>query len=100
MFRNRVTFLSSSSTCSGDSAELSKGDEQRLREYIVRLKCDRAAVQVTVTELESIHIDPLAHHHSLSMLDSQKLDLENAVLMQELMAIKVWLSPLHACFHS
>lgn len=40
-------------------------------------------------ELESIHIDPLSYDVK-PRGDSQRLDLENAVLMQELMAMKVW----------
>ena len=39
-------------------------------------------------ELESIHIDPLSYDVK-PRGDSQRLDLENAVLMQELMAMKV-----------
>lgn len=41
-------------------------------------------------ELESVHIDPLGYD-SCPNPDAQRLDLENAVLMQELMAIKVCL---------
>lgn len=40
-------------------------------------------------ELESIHIDPLSYDVK-PRGDSQRLDLENAVLMQELMAMKVF----------
>lgn len=68
--------------------EFSKIDEQRLRDYIQQLKNDRASVKMTVMELESIHVDPLSKTPCGSP-DSQKLDLENAVLMQELMAMKV-----------
>lgn len=39
-------------------------------------------------ELESVHIDPLSYDVK-PRGDSQRLDLENAVLMQELMAMKV-----------
>lgn len=54
-------------------------------------------------ELESIHIDPLSYDVK-PRGDSQRLDLENAVLMQELMAMKVhgagppW-NPIPICFH-
>ena len=63
-------------------------DEQKLRDYILSLKNDRAAVKVTVMELESVHIDPFASDDTPNP-DAQRLDLENAVLMQELMAMKV-----------
>ena len=54
----------------------------------MQLKNDRAAVRLTVMELESVHIDSLSNEKTPS-LDNQKLDLENAVLMQELTALKV-----------
>lgn len=53
-------------------------------------------------ELESIHIDPLSYDVK-PRGDSQRLDLENAVLMQELMAMKVppWAGPSpEPCSHS
>lgn len=53
------------------------------------MKNDRAAVKLTMLELESIHIDPLSYDIK-PRGDSQRLDLENAVLMQELMAMKVF----------
>ena len=43
---------------------------------------------MTVMELESVHIDPLSSDLGINP-DAQRLDLENAVLMQELMAMKV-----------
>ncbi len=63
-------------------------DEQKLREYIRSLKNDRASVKTTVMELESVHIDPMSHEPRRTP-EAQRLDLENAVLMQELMAMKV-----------
>ena len=39
-------------------------------------------------ELESIHVDPLSLEEK-PREDTHRLDLENAVLMQELMAMKV-----------
>ncbi len=63
-------------------------DEQKLRDYIQQLKNDRAGVRLTVMELESVHIDPFAMDSEPNP-DAQRLDLENAVLMQELMAMKV-----------
>ncbi|XP_064471194.1 colorectal mutant cancer protein-like [Ornithodoros turicata] len=76
------TTSSTSSSCDG---ELTKADEQRLRDYIGQLRNERTAVQSTVLELESVHIDARG---APSLLDAHKLDLENAVLMQELTAIK------------
>lgn len=46
-------------------------------------------MKLTMLELESIHIDPLSYDVK-PRGDSQRLDLENAVLMQELMAMKVF----------
>ncbi|XP_076309439.1 colorectal mutant cancer protein-like isoform X2 [Tachypleus tridentatus] len=81
------TMSTTSSTSSGYDGEFTKVDEQRLRDYIQQLKTERSALKTTVLELESIHIDSICHEPS-NLLDSQKFDLENAVLMQELMAIK------------
>lgn len=78
-----------SSTASSCDTEFTKEDEQRLKDYIQQLKNDRAAVKLTMLELESIHIDPLSYDVK-PRGDSQRLDLENAVLMQELMAMKVF----------
>ncbi|XP_073695650.1 colorectal mutant cancer protein-like [Garra rufa] len=46
-------------------------------------------------ELESVHIDPLSYDVK-PRGDSQRLDLENAVLMQELMAMKEEMAELKA----
>uniref|UniRef100_A0A8C7EDL1 MCC regulator of WNT signaling pathway n=1 Tax=Nothoprocta perdicaria TaxID=30464 RepID=A0A8C7EDL1_NOTPE len=75
--------------------EFTKEDEQRLKDYIQQLKNDRAAVKLTMLELESIHIDPLSYDVK-PRGDSQRLDLENAVLMQELMAMKEEMAELKA----
>lgn len=82
-------FSTTSSTASSCDTEFTKEDEQRLKDYIQQLKNDRAAVKLTMLELESIHIDPLSYDVK-PRGDSQRLDLENAVLMQELMAMKVF----------
>ncbi|XP_068103397.1 colorectal mutant cancer protein isoform X3 [Hyperolius riggenbachi] len=84
-----------SSTASSCDTELTKEDEQRLKDYIQQLKNDRAAVKLTMLELESIHIDPLSYDVK-PRGDSQRLDLENAVLMQELMAMKEEMAELKA----
>lgn len=91
VFLIRFFSLSSttSSTASSCDTEFTKEDEQRLKDYIQQLKNDRAAVKLTMLELESIHIDPLSYDVK-PRGDSQRLDLENAVLMQELMAMKVF----------
>lgn len=78
-----------SSTASSCDTDFSKEDEQRLKDYIQQLKNDRAAVKLTMLELESVHIDPLSYDIK-PRVDSHRLDLENAVLMQELMAMKVY----------
>uniref|UniRef100_T1JC16 Harmonin-binding protein USHBP1 PDZ-binding domain-containing protein n=1 Tax=Strigamia maritima TaxID=126957 RepID=T1JC16_STRMM len=71
----------------GYETDLNKCDEHRLREHITHLKNSRNRITTTIMELESIHIDPLTKEPP-SIIDAQKFDLENAVLMQELMAIK------------
>ena len=82
-----------SSTTSSSDTEFSKVDEQKLRDHIQQLKNDRAAVKMTVMELESVHIDPLSSDSAINP-DALRLDLENAVLMQELMAMKVGVDPI------
>ncbi|XP_007895580.2 colorectal mutant cancer protein isoform X2 [Callorhinchus milii] len=84
-----------SSTASSCDTEFTKEDEQRLKDYVQQLKNDRAAVKLTMLELESIHIDPLSYDVK-PRGDSQRLDLENAVLMQELMAMKEEMAELKA----
>ncbi|XP_017758142.1 PREDICTED: colorectal mutant cancer protein isoform X2 [Eufriesea mexicana] len=63
-------------------------DEQRLRRHISRLKGERAMVRSTVVELESVHAEPLNSKNTISLAEARKLDLETAVLMQELMAMR------------
>ncbi|XP_062334445.1 colorectal mutant cancer protein isoform X1 [Osmerus eperlanus] len=84
-----------SSTASSCDTDFSKEDEQRLKDYIQQLKNDRAAVKLTMLELESIHVDPLSLEEK-PRGDTQRLDLENAVLMQELMAMKEEMADLKA----
>ncbi|XP_029625309.1 colorectal mutant cancer protein isoform X4 [Salmo trutta] len=91
---NSHTSTTSSTTSSCDT-DFSKEDEQRLKDYVQQLKNDRAAVKLTMLELESVHVDPL----SLEVKprgDTHRLDLENAVLMQELMAMKEEMAELKA----
>ena len=84
-----MNFSTTSSTASSADTEFSKMDEQKLRDLIAGLKNDRAGVRTTVLELESVHIDPSMAPDAGPNPDAQRLDLENAVLMQELMAMKV-----------
>uniref|UniRef100_A0A8C9W4L2 MCC regulator of WNT signaling pathway n=1 Tax=Scleropages formosus TaxID=113540 RepID=A0A8C9W4L2_SCLFO len=83
---NSHTSTTSSTTSSCDT-DFTKEDEQRLKDYIQQLKNDRAAVKLTMLELESIYFDPVSYDVK-TRSDCQRLDLENAVLMQELMAMK------------
>ncbi|XP_005097587.2 colorectal mutant cancer protein [Aplysia californica] len=78
---------STSSTSSSTELDFAKTDELRLREHIQQLKTERSAVRTTVMELESAHVDPLALEPR-GRVEAQRLDLENAVLVQELMAVK------------
>ncbi|KAG0714225.1 Colorectal mutant cancer protein [Chionoecetes opilio] len=77
-----------SSTSSGVDSDVSRGEEQRLRDTINKLKDERGHVSASLMPLESLHIDPLTKHYPLSLQDAHKLDLENAVLMQELTAMR------------
>ena len=45
-------------------------------------------MKITIVDLESVHVNPVGYD-SAPNPDAQRLDLENAVLMQELMAMKV-----------
>ncbi|XP_029669137.1 colorectal mutant cancer protein isoform X1 [Formica exsecta] len=63
-------------------------DEQRLRRHISRLKGERTMVRSTAVELESVHAEPLNTKNTISLAEARKLDLETAVLMQELMAMR------------
>lgn len=80
----------SATSSTGSSAELdfNKEEEGRLRGYLMRLRDERETVRTTLMELQSVHdvIVPLGRIE-LDSLDP-KLDLENAVLLQELMALK------------
>ncbi|XP_031433763.1 colorectal mutant cancer protein isoform X3 [Clupea harengus] len=84
-----------SSTASSCDTDFSKEDEHRLKDYVQQLKNDRAAVQLTMLALESVHVDPLSSELR-PRTDTQRLDLENAVLMQELMAMKEEMAELKA----
>ncbi|XP_076438920.1 colorectal mutant cancer protein-like isoform X2 [Babylonia areolata] len=95
---SHTTSTTSSTDSGGGEGEFGKGEEQRLREYVLQLRGERAAVRATVMELEPLHVDPLwaggpgggcgGEGPGVRPLDTTRLDLENAVLMQELMAMK------------
>ena len=75
---------------SNSELTFSNSDELKLRQYLKQMLEDRSRVLQTVVQLESINLESFTNDcqsHELS--ETQRLDLENAVLMQELMAIKV-----------
>ena len=80
---------------STDDLSWSRSDESRLRQHLMRLKDERSVIRLTIVALESVHLDPFTCEPRQDACEAQKLDLENAVLMQELMAIKVTLYFLH-----
>lgn len=86
-----ITISTTSSTDSGEG-EFGKVEEQRLRDYVLQLRTERSAVRATVMELEPVHVDPL-NSGPYCHTDATRFDLENAVLMQELMAMKVGTYP-------
>lgn len=73
-----------SSGSSNENVEFTREEETRLKSYIQQLKSEKTTVGATVLELEGIHNIP---EPAFEPADP-KLDLENAVLMQELMALK------------
>ena len=76
-----------SSTGSSNDMEFTPEEGARLKSYIQQLKSERSTVGLTVIELESLHEVAQPRDVKLEPLDP-KVDLENAVLMQELMALK------------
>lgn len=76
-----------SSTGSSNDMEFSPEEATRLKSYIQQLKSERSTVGLTAIELESVHEVAQPRDLKLEPLDP-KIDLENAVLMQELMALK------------
>ena len=85
-----MCFHDSTSSSGCYSEDFSKAEEQKLREYIHQLKAERASIKSTVMELESLHADTAAvTAETPRHAEACRLDLENAVLMQELMAMKV-----------
>ncbi|KAM9441057.1 colorectal mutant cancer protein isoform 2-T4 [Clarias gariepinus] len=80
-------------TTTSSDTDFSKKDEQRLKNYIRQLKNDQAAIKLTMLKLEGAHI---LSYDIKPHADSHRLDLENAVLMQELMAMKEEMAELKA----
>ena len=69
------------------ATEFTKADESRLRDHISYLKTIRSSIQGSIAELEPLHNDPdIPKALSSTRQGSQQLDLEQAVLQQELMA--------------
>ncbi|KAG9428298.1 Colorectal mutant cancer protein [Apis mellifera carnica] len=83
-----LTLHESKAQCDRSEVTWCVEDEQRLRRHISRLKGERAMVRSTVVELESVHAEPLNSKNTISLAEARKLDLETAVLMQELMAMR------------
>lgn len=81
-----------SSTGSSNDMEFTREEATRLKSHIQQLRSERSTVGLTVLELESLHEDPQkpsgARDNMKLDANEAKLDLENAVLMQELMAFK------------
>ncbi|XP_049785034.1 colorectal mutant cancer protein isoform X1 [Schistocerca cancellata] len=77
-----------STSSSGECSEWGQNEERRLRDHIGKLKAERSAVRATVVELESCHAEPPSPRPPVSIAEARKLDLETAVLMQELMAMR------------
>lgn len=81
-----------SSTGSSNDMEFTREEAARLKSHIQQLRSERTTVGLTVLELESLHEypqDPSSARDNMKLdANEAKLDLENAVLMQELMAFK------------
>lgn len=89
-FNSRTSTLSSANSSNIDS--LSKEEEMRLKDYVQVLKTERSTVETTVVTLESVTdvIDPIddSNIECEEKERDRNLDLETAVLLQELQALK------------
>lgn len=65
-----------------------KEDDYRLRSHISKLKGYRASVQNTIVTLESPFYSDAESNKSEDSASSKRMDLETAVLMQELMNMR------------
>ena len=90
-YNSRTSTVSSANSSNIDST-LSKDDESRLRDYIQVLKTERSTVETMIMEVESVQdvFEPLdeANLESADKVRHRNLDLESAVLLQELQALK------------
>ncbi|CAH1114464.1 unnamed protein product [Psylliodes chrysocephalus] len=75
-----------SSTIDSDEPWTSE-HEMRLREHVSRLKAERSCIQGTYVVLESTQLENVPVRPS-SNQEARKMDLEMAVLMQELMGLR------------
>ncbi len=90
-YNSRTSTLSSANSSNMESS-LSKDEEIRLKEYVHILKSERHTVETTVVELESLNdvIEPLddSNIEAMERARDRNIDLETAVLLQELQALK------------
>ena len=95
-----ITCSTTSSTSSGAESGSGSGSnpagtleptERKVRDTIARLKADRASLESTIQQvtlpLESALVDPMPKE-VLPLAEARKMDLEMAVIMQELMAMR------------
>ena len=91
-YQSRTSTGSSQNSATTDT--LSKDEELRLRDYVQLLKRERNICKGTVVELESVHqyTDPGEKENSLPAHVERayglNLDLETAVILQEMQALK------------
>ncbi|XP_044258422.1 colorectal mutant cancer protein isoform X1 [Tribolium madens] len=76
-----------SSPVSENEEAWSAEHETRLREHVSRLKAERSNIQGTYVSLESTQVENVPVRPSSSQ-EARKMDLEMAVLMQELMGLR------------
>ncbi|XP_008201557.1 colorectal mutant cancer protein isoform X3 [Tribolium castaneum] len=76
-----------SSPVSENEDPWSSEHETRLREHVSRLKAERSNIQGTYVTLESTQVENVPVRPSSSQ-EARKMDLEMAVLMQELMGLR------------
>lgn len=87
-----------SASSSANKTPWTDADDHRLRGHVSKLKGQRTSIQNTVVTLESPFCDSEADkaadtiQHATSAADMRRLDLETAVLMQELMSMREELS--------
>ncbi|XP_045465591.1 colorectal mutant cancer protein isoform X3 [Harmonia axyridis] len=70
-----------------DNEEWTTEHETRLREHVSRLKAERSNIQGTCVSLESTYVENV-HVKPMNNQESRKMDLEMAVLLQELMSLR------------